>query len=287
MPPKNATPVALTPVDQKEKHVEPVTLTDTYGKYAVVPKIRKPLIKHDNGFLEKPSDAREPSASDYIAAAKWKSILKLGELECRETGKGKSLCDFEDQTDALAAYRYFWEGGGKDRFAVDYEKFLREEPTAKNLITKLVDEFIAAIEVVGKNRSQFLVVSSPYYVGPGGISETPASVNWRRTLGVHKFWVSASVSASAKDGHIVYSADLTVHVEDRYNFNPGGVDQTSKKRDEENGAFEQIKWAHQYMNYANIARGITWIEKMPQSKAIVAKPPPPHQDFVSNAWGYD
>jgi len=67
------------------------------------------------------------------------------------------------------------------------------------------------------------------------------------------------VSANAK-GEIAYPANLTVHTEDRHNFNPGQHDMATGIPDSANGLFEITGLASQYTNYATVQRHITWIE---------------------------
>lgn len=278
------TKVGLTPVQQKDTHVEPVRLVERSGKYRIIKKLYRPVFVHDGGFIER-FGRREPTDEDYHSRRKWLAKLNGAEATCGpKLGPLNFACDYEDQSDATAAYRHFWDGKGKDRYAVDYEKFLRTDPSARNIVSVLVDDFIKNIEIIGKNRTSFQVVGHHYSVGEGGIADYPATVNWQRAIGAHILWVSATITAAAKKGKIEYSADLIIHMEDRYNFNPGAKDIKSSIRDAENGAFEMNGWATQYMNYASIARKVVWKENEGRSRVIEVKPVPQPIVLMSEVW---
>lgn len=278
-------PIELTPTTQKDTHTEPVKLINISGRYAVVAKITRPKIVHDSGFIGR-FGRRPPTKMDAVSRAKWKIKLNGAEATCGpSTGPLNPLCNFEDQTDALAAYRYFWEGKGKDRWAIKYEKYLKSDPSASDLENLLINDFVQHMEVIGKNRTNFQVVSGQYAIGDEGFAPYPATVNWQRTIGAHILWISAIVTASVKNGKIVYAAEMIIHMEDQYNFNPGGVDIGSRSiKDEENGAFEMNGWANAYMNYAAVARAVTWTEGDGKSRVVIVRPVPPPDKMAKSLW---
>jgi hypothetical protein len=151
-------------------------------------------------------------------------------------------------------------GDGADR-TIDYERYLQGDPAAATLIPKLINDFREHAEIIGKDRTKFSVTSEPYTVGRGGIAPYPETANWQKTLGAHFLWVSADVDVSA-DGHgrIWYETTLTIHMEDRYNFNPGSQDIATGTPDAENGRFEITGLAKQYMNFAAVVRHTKWSE---------------------------
>lgn len=64
-------------------------------------------------------------------------------------------------------------------------------------------------------------------------------------------------------------------MEDQYNFNPGEDFGWHSIKDEENGAFEMNGWANAYMNYAAVARTVTWTESQGKSRIVTVRPVPP------------
>lgn len=251
--------ILLEPTEKKSQHTASVKLVDASGRYRLGPAVR-PAIAHDDGHLAVYAK-REPTAADRLQYAKWVSMLELSESLC--TGKTAEMvpsCSGEDLTDANAAYRHFLFGGGADR-NINYERFIQNDPSGQKLVPNLTRDFQRHVEVIGKDRTRFSVTSTTYNVGRGGITDYPATANWQKALGGHVVWVSADVAVSANNkGEIMYAADITIHMEDRYNFNPGQADIATGLPDSANGRFEITGLAHQYMNYATIQRHVTWVE---------------------------
>lgn len=247
----------LTPVEDKKPQGTTIGLKDKSGRYKIGIPTRPP-IRHDNGHLDS-FPRREATMADHAALAIWRTKLKGSEKVCRpKTAPYVPLCSGEDLTDANAAYRHFLDGGGRDR-TIDYEKYLREDPAAFNLMRILIDDFRLHAEVLGEYRSKFSVTSEYFTVGNGGIAPYPSTVNWQKAIGAHYLWISADVLVSADpQGDIWYSAAFVVHMEDRYNFNVGANDIATGIPDSENGAFELTGLAKQYTNFATVNRSFRW-----------------------------
>jgi hypothetical protein len=199
--------------------------------------------------------------SDRLQFAKWLSMLEGSEALC--SGGTASIappCHGEDLSDANAAYRHFLFGNGADR-TINYERYLKDDASGRQVIPNILDDFQRHVEVIGHDRVKFSVTSGSYSVGMGGIAPYPATVNWQKAIGAHFVWVSADVTVST-DQHadIVYTADITIHMEDRYNFNPGQQDIATGIPDSANGIFEITGLAHQYTNYATVHRNVSWHE---------------------------
>jgi hypothetical protein len=279
---KTATNVKLTIASDKAPHVQPVKFVNRSGRYEVADFYR-PKLEHDAGFVGA-FGRRAPTSDDYISKAKWLSYLNGAEVLCRsESAKSIGKCSNEDLTDALAAYRHYWYGKGKDRH-INYEAYLESDPSAKNLINDLVNDFITHIEIIGENRANFHVVSQQYAIAGHQFAPYPTTVNWKRTIGAHKLWINADVKALVKNQKIEYEAELIIHMEDRYNFNPTEKDTEGKYKDEENGAFEMIGWAHPYMHYSSVARHVKWIKNQGKLRTISARPAPPPDVIKGPLW---
>lgn len=246
----------LLPAEEKKPHVIYVGLIDHSGRYKIGPPAR-PKINHDNGHLDA-FRKREPTAADRAQLAKWVAILHGAEALCTPwTGTYISKCG-GDLVDANAAYRHFLFGKGADRF-IEYDRFLKNDDSGKKLLVKLFTDFKYHATIIGKDRIRFSLTSEAYAVANGGgFFEGPVKTNWVRTIDCHSIWVSADVTASATNGKIVYAADLTIHMEDRYNFNPKQVDAQSGIADAENGVFEICGLAHQYTTYGTAKRALKW-----------------------------
>lgn len=251
--------VLLEPAEKKSTHTAIVKLSDVSGPYRLGPPSR-PAIRHDNGFLDKFSP-RPATAADRMQLAKWITMLEASEALCSGgTAKWVSPCSGEDLSDANAAYRHFLFGDGADR-TLNYERYLGDDASGKMVVPNVIREFQRHAEVIGKDRSKYSVTSDAFTVGNGGIAPYPATVNWQKAIGAHFIWVSGVLTVSANaEGIISYAANVTIHMEDRYNFNPGQQDIATGIPDAANGTFEITGLAKQYTNYATVQRQITWRE---------------------------
>ena len=217
----------------------------------------RPNIRHDDGFLR--LGRREPQAADYAAIAKWRAMLLAGEALR------------PDLVDALAAYRHFLDGTGKPR-TFSYERYLMSDRAAQITLCNAILDFQDAVQ-----RSFFLRPDSREFhiTGPAipcGASDTemayiedhfpyPETENWQKTIGSHFIWLSGDVRVYApvlSSGDTTFEAVMTLHAEDRYNFNPGAEDIATGISDNENGRFEQIGWAHQYNHLSTLQRYLKW-----------------------------
>jgi hypothetical protein len=261
----------LDPVDKKDPHVVQVGLVDQSGPYKIGPPT-KPDIKHDNGFLDK-FRTREPEMADRLQFAKWVGMLEGSEALCNgPTAKLMPQCHGEDLADANAAYRHFLFGEGKDR-TINYERFLQDDASGKMVLPSLINDFELYVSIIGKDRTKFSVTSGVFHVGgSGGIAPYPATSNWQKAIGAHELWVSANVTASCTEGKIYFDADMTIHMEDRYNFNPGAADVATGIPDADNGRFEITGLAKQYTNYGTVTRHIRWADGSPTSSKATGAP---------------
>lgn len=251
--------VLLEPAEKKTVHTSPTKLTDASGRYRLGRPAR-PAINHDNGFLDT-FPKRAPTAGDRLQFAKWLAMLEGSEALC--SGPTKNLvpsCSGEDLADANAAYRHFLFGKGKDR-TINYERYLQDDASGREVIPNILRDFQQHAEIIGRDRVRFSVTSNAYSVGNTGIAPYPATANWQKAIGAHFLWVSADVSVAANaKAEIIYTAEITIHMEDRYNFNPGNVDIATGVPDSANGIFEVTGMAHQYTNYATVRRQVSWRE---------------------------
>lgn len=236
----------LKPSEQKSVHSAPVGLVEMSGRYRIGLPAR-PVIVHDNGHLDRFAK-REPTAADYVALTKWKTMLNTAEIFRK------------DLSDANAAYRHFLYGEGKDR-KVDYHRYLKEDPAGGRLFMEIINDFSKHAEIIGIDRLKFAITSEPYAIGTRGFASGPETESWQKTIGQHYVWASANVEVSADvKGKIWYEAELTLHMEDRYNFNPGARDIATGIPDADNGRFEITGLAYQYRSFGSAIHRTKWVE---------------------------
>lgn len=240
------------------------------ANYTIGPPTR-PSIQHDNGHLSisatdsrfDPSKYRNPTAADYKLRAKW-----LAKLEGGEAVQGIPLFPHNDLPDALPAYRHFLSGSGKDR-TFSYERYVASDDSGKkSLASAILDAqqgaaFIYTTAYNGQSSVHFQMTGTAISAGNHktkfySMFPYPATENWQKAIGAHVLWISADVDVVVQNNISQYSMIMTLHAEDRFNFNPGAQDIVTGIPDEENGIFEVTGLAKQYMNYGTLQRSVTW-----------------------------
>jgi len=217
----------------------------------------RPMIMHDNGFLV--MGTRAPTAGDYVALAKWRAML-LG---------GEALRP--DLTDALAAYRHFLDGEGKPR-VFSYARYVMNDASGQITLRNAILDFqFAVIDLWTSNsKPRHLAVTGPSI--PCGSSPKsfpylasafpyPATENWQKAIGSHFIWLSGDVDVFEDPKGVdepLFKARMTLHAEDRYNFNPKAHDIATGIPDSENGEFERTGLAHQYDHFSELTRLLEW-----------------------------
>jgi hypothetical protein len=249
--------VTLQPAEKKSAYTGKVGLLVESGRYRVG-KAERPHIPADNGHLDQ-ERVHSPTILDETAYYGAVAVERIGEAACSGIkAKHMPFCSGEDQTDALAAYNHFLEGNGATR-TIDYERYLDQDPSGREALVIIFRDFRENVERLAHNRTKFSVTSKVYSVGNLGDLPHPETANWTRTLGSHYVWVSADVTVSVgRDLKLAYSADITIHAQDRYNFNPGQQDRRTGIPDGWNGMLEVSGKGHQYDNVGTAKRHISW-----------------------------
>jgi hypothetical protein len=232
----------------------------TVATYQVGPPVHPP-ISHDNGFLGKLAP-RPPTLADRAKFAEWAALL-----EAAEAAQSVPLIPHNDLPDALAAYRHFLYGKGADR-TFSYDRYVANDLSGKTTLDNAVLDFRRAGEAIAASRGpgalpSFQVTGGPIPCGSGKkgfepLFPYPATENWQKAIGSHVIWLSGSVTVGALAGQPTFVGMMTLHAEDRYNFNPGNEDIATGIPDSANGVFEVTGLAKQYMNYATLIRMLRW-----------------------------
>lgn len=250
----------------------------TAADYTIGPPTRPP-IQHDNGFLQNPNDPTdrchdasipmptvEPTLSDRLSLAEWG--LKL---EAAEAIQGVPGVPHNNIPDGLAAYRHFLEGGGADR-TFSYERFVQGDAAGGitlNSATRdtqigaqaLYQQMVSRDPGLAGRGVSFEITGGAVGVGSSPEFPYPETEDWQKAIGAHQIWTSATVTVTpgANPGEPpTFAMTITVHAEDRYNFNPGAADIATGTPDAANGRFEQTGLAHQYTNSGSLEREVSW-----------------------------
>jgi hypothetical protein len=242
----------------------------TVATYQLGPAFR-PTINHDNGFLDQFAH-RAPSLADRATYARWAALL-----EAAEAAQGVPLIPHNDMPDALAAYRHFLYGRGADRL-FSYDRYVASDGSGKTTLENAILDLRRGVEdlCVGRpvgSQPTFQVTGGPIPCGSGDpdlgdLFPYPATENWQKAIGAHVIWLSGSVTLSGPPEQRGYVVLMTLHAEDRYNFNPGAHDIQTGIPDSANGVFEVTGLAQQYMNYSTLTRMLRWTGVTTDSPAV-------------------
>ncbi|MGK3985110.1 hypothetical protein WME99_47620 [Sorangium sp. So ce136] len=245
----------------------------TIAVYTIGPSTPPP-IKHDSGFLDR-FPRRAPTSEDWLRLSRWVITLELGEGIQR-----LPWVPHNDLSDALAAYRHFLFGNGKDR-SFSYERYVSMDPSGqKTLHNAILDACMGAEQLYEsgpKNHPvQFQMTGTALICGDSDPRfPYPETENWQKTIGGHAIWLSGTVDvsneAAAPSFQIAapffqtaapfFQMVLTLHAEDRYNFKPDAQDIATGIPDSDNGVFEVTGLAQQYMHYSSMVRLVRWYKR--------------------------
>lgn len=192
---------------------------------------------------------RAPSWGDWTAYARWRGLLEAAEV-------AQSFPWTPFLIDATAAYRHFLEGHGRTR-RIDYERFITGDPNGRRVLAVLKWDLRSEIEYwVDSGLEDFAFRSREVIsVRDGGRYPYPATENWQKTLGGHFIWVDGRAHREGMGG---YACDVRVHVEDRYDFNPGDEDIATGISDAENGRLSLSGLGNPYLTRGLIHRHLRW-----------------------------
>lgn len=226
-PPGGGPPV--TPADPGSAPGEPG------GPAYVIGPPTKPPISWDEHFVYRSENS---GWQDFMDWEKWR-IMSDGARLLRS-----------DLVDALDFYDHYRSNTGEP-MTFDYDKAYRDDPQIRANVDDEIARARAGVEamIADGHDSRFQMT--------GDASKTdhyPSTENWQKTVGGYQQWSSADVHV---DGDTV-TMTITVHAEDRYNFNPKQADIASHAPDEANGRFQEIGWARSFDSSGEITRVITW-----------------------------
>ncbi|MDQ3061591.1 MAG: hypothetical protein M3R14_01850 [Acidobacteriota bacterium] len=243
----------------------------------------RPNIQHDNGFLQNPNDPNDPNPiptvepsqsdidfyNDQLSQVTWAQRVDNFNIPFRdEDDKARRL------EDGIEAYRHFLEGNGADR-NFSYDEFVSEDPSGQAILDNaiadtqrgaedLYNQMIADDPSLAGQTITFDVTSGVITVGGTDGYPYPETENWRKAIGGHPIWNSATVTVtppSEAGGKPEFSMEYTLHAEDRYNFNPEQADIDTGVPDDVRGVqLEQTGLAHQYTQYATLNRDVSWTQ---------------------------
>lgn len=218
------------------------------ARYRLGSATRPSSIVFDNGFLDR-FPPRMPTASDYLALAKWQAKLSAAEALR------------PDLAEACKAYRHFLEGFGRPR-TFSYESYVMNDASGVTTLSNAILDIQDGAEIVwesDRTQKQFSLTGDQISCGSTVFFPYPQTENWQKAIGGHVIWLSGNVTVSeSKPGEVWFNLDLVLHAEDRYNFNPGQQDIATGIPDDENGIFEITGLGKQFTQTAELKRRVKW-----------------------------
>lgn len=183
-----------------------------------------------------------------------------------------------------AGARWKLREGSKLRPSDGFVAYVNGDPSGRTTLANAITDARAGAEQLydanfaGQSNVRFQMTSSGLTAGTSNPAfPYPRTENWQKAIGAHNFWISADVEAATiQPGDLQrFTMQLTLHVEDRYNFNPGAHDIATGIPDSENGTFEITGLAHQYMNYSTLRRSLEWTAVDGYAGALQVSPQDP------------
>jgi hypothetical protein len=248
--------------DKRGKDSSPATNPGgDFVPFRLVRSATPPVFRFDHGFLDDgngnidESKRQKSTAKDYVQKAKWAAMLMAAEFSR------------PDLSDATRMYGHFLEATGED-VTFSYEKFAKDDRAGAQIVASAIEDArAAAIELHDpRGGNTFVIQSGAIPIGAtdeyGDLLNPrygyPGTENWQKAIGAHVVWIEANVrvDVDATKASRRFSMDMTLHAEDRYNFNPGASDLATGILDKENGRFEVTGLGKEFDSHATLNRKI-------------------------------
>lgn len=237
----------------------------------------RPDIHHDNGFLQNPDDDTDPvpiptrpptqEEQDYYDSELLKARGADVVSEIPGTGRFDQRLELED---GIEAYHHFLNGEGEPR-SFDYATFLDDDRSGQIIEHNALTDSRAAAD---EGYRQLVASGQAPADGPVtfeitsdqiGVSEKnfrypyPDEENWQKAIGGHSMWTTTSVTYTPQpDGTVRADAVVTLHAEDRFNFNRDQYDIATGQPDALRGVLEESGLAQQYTQSGIRSYDVTW-----------------------------
>lgn len=87
----------------------------------------------------------------------------------------------------------------------------------------------------------------------------PATENWQKAIGAHFIWIDGEATVNVNPAGKIrsFAIEMTLRMEDMYNFNPGAKDIATGTPDADNGRFEVTGLGREYLNTAVLMRSLS------------------------------
>jgi len=158
-----------------------------------------------------------------------------------------------DLDDALDLYAHYRDNTGTP-VVLDYAEAYSEDDGIRRAVDGEIADVARAVDDFAQHQDSFAVTSRQYTAVNEAAGTYPTTENWQKSLGGHNIWSSADVEVVGDEVRM----HVTVHAEDRYDFNEDAADIASGAPDDENGRFSTLGWAQGFETSGAVTRYITW-----------------------------
>lgn len=233
-----AVPVAFTPTVPASPGGPGTDPGDAPGEpggeqYVLGPPTR-PEIEWDEDFEYDSDD--DPTWDDRTSWVEWNAKAEATRLH-------------PGLQDAGSIYRHYLGNSGED-YEFDYAAaYANDSGVAANVDAEIASAQAGAEELIARGNTDFSMT--------GDASQAPnyaQTENWQKTIGGYQQWSSSDVTVEGDQATMV----ITVHAEDRYNFNAGQSDIASGTPDDVNGRFTELGWAQPFDSSGSVQLTVTW-----------------------------
>ncbi|MEU7996183.1 RHS repeat-associated core domain-containing protein [Micromonospora sp. NPDC049060] len=207
----------------------------------------------DDDFVYDPKAKATPA--DIASRAKWQAY-RYGCIASVRAGVGPCA----DWGDAPYMYDRYASGTGEPYVfdfapAYDQDPFLREVIDAEIAAAQRASEQLA-----GKSGSHSFQITGQSQ----NIRSNPATERWQKTLGSFDIWASAEVTVTGD----TVAMRITIHAEDRWDFNKDAKDIATGISDNENGRFAELGWAKGFNSSGSMVKDVVWKAGSPKSATV-------------------
>ena len=164
------------------------------------------------------------------------------------------LLPHNDLSDALAAYRHYLYGKGAQR-TFSYERYVTNDLSGKTTLANAIDDIEEGAEQLCKanftgKTATFKITGTAIPCGKRHFLAFPYPMteNWQKAIGYHVIWLNGDVTVSLLGAQPNFSMVITLHAEDKYNFNNGASDIATGIPDSANGELEAAGLANGYID---------------------------------------
>jgi hypothetical protein len=143
------------------------------------------------------------------AASFENKVLKSSAQAYLKTGNAREA----HGADAVATFAHYFSNTGDD-FSLDVESMRNDLPSVQELWSELAEGVLQ--QIAGISLSNFTFTSDAAALGHIAKEE---SENWYLAIAGYSYWVSGDVSTEAGQRRV----EMTLHIWDRYDWDPGVV----------------------------------------------------------------